>query len=415
MDDGQPSTVRRDGRGSLIARVALGAASILLMVLIAEVVLRAVYPVGQMSYRRDPSLLFALRPNSARLFVHHPDDGGSRLISRVNSQGFRGPELQENPSKRIAVYGDSFIQGEFSTYPSTFPAQLQQLLSDSCPGVEVVNAGVRSYGPDQSYIRMEQDFEMLDPDLIVFSVYAGNDYGDLIRKKLFRMTPSGECERRHPALSPIADEEFDETFLDSTAIAGLFRAAKRGFKLRIRAMRGFVRSFSFDGLMERLQAEFEDFERDDIVHAKIFDACHDVDIATAPALPAPQYKRQLMRGIMSKLSVFSREHDVEILVIVIPAYEDMMATFFPDVSPEEAAGLTQAPLYDARRVTEWTVRAAADAGLPVVNLWDAFELKGPRDLYLLYNRHWNDRGQALAGRVVAKTIEGCDSVSVEAR
>src|SRR6185295_4536691 len=68
--------------------------------------------------------------------------------------------------------------------------------------VETVNAGVVGYGPDQACLRMEAELSRLRPDLVVVAVLAENDYGDLVRNRLFELGPRGELVRRHVVLAP---------------------------------------------------------------------------------------------------------------------------------------------------------------------------------------------------------------------
>ena len=72
-------------------------------------------------------------------------------------------------------------------------------------------------------------------DLVVFAVYSGNDYGDPIRNKLFRIGADGRLERRHPTIAPALREEFEQRPIETLGLAGLLRAAKRAVKLRLRA------------------------------------------------------------------------------------------------------------------------------------------------------------------------------------
>src|SRR6185436_5789593 len=69
-------------------------------------------------------------------------------------------------------------------------------------GVEVINAGVTAYGPDQACLRIEDEVARLDPDLVVLAVFADNDFGDLARDKIFRLDGDGRLRENHPRLSP---------------------------------------------------------------------------------------------------------------------------------------------------------------------------------------------------------------------
>ena len=100
---------------------------------------------------------------------------------------FRGDELAATNMTRIVVYGDSNVQAVFSTDANTFPEQLESLVSlELGRPVEVVNAGVIGYGPDHYLLRMTADLPLLQPDLVVITIFADNDLGDLLRHRLSR-------------------------------------------------------------------------------------------------------------------------------------------------------------------------------------------------------------------------------------
>ena len=70
----------------------------------------------------------------------------------------------------------------------TFVRDVARDLSSSLKkNVETINAGVIGYGPDQELLRMRRDVPRLSPDVLVEAVFADNDYGDLMRDKLFKV------------------------------------------------------------------------------------------------------------------------------------------------------------------------------------------------------------------------------------
>ena len=67
---------------------------------------------------------------------------------------------------------------QYSTDAETFTTQIQEQLSHRLGRpIDVVNAGVTSYGPDQVSLKMEDELPWLEPDLVIVAIYAGNDYG----------------------------------------------------------------------------------------------------------------------------------------------------------------------------------------------------------------------------------------------
>jgi lysophospholipase L1-like esterase len=382
------AAARRGGAASPL----LALASLTLSLGLAELLLRGFYPVGRLPYRIAPELLFELAPGTSRAFLHHPQDGGGFVVSRVNSVGLRGPELRERTGRRVVVYGDSFVHAEYSPHAETFAHQLELQLGDA---VEVVNAGVRAYGPDQALLHFARTREPLAPDAVVFAVYAGNDFGDLIRNKLFRPDRRGGLRRNRPSLDPGLLAIFHQNPLERLALAGLYRVAKRGLKLR-RGAQPVAARFEASALLERCRRELESYRADDIARADVFEDHYDADLALEPDGEAAAEKRRLMRGVLARLA--QQAGELPVLVLAIPAALDLAPGLGGLAIPSQ-----RWPDYDPRRLTRSVVEAARAAGLPVIDLWDDFQ-PDAHELYYARNRHWNARGQALAARRVAAEL-----------
>src|SRR5207249_1510326 len=99
---------------------------------------------------------------------------------RTNSLGLRGGELPPVPpgGLRVLVLGDSVVAGFEVDESKTFSAVLQDRLGAQLGvPVQVVNAGVRGYGTDQSYLYYRDQGRALHPDLVLF-VASYNDRED---------------------------------------------------------------------------------------------------------------------------------------------------------------------------------------------------------------------------------------------
>jgi lysophospholipase L1-like esterase len=98
---------------------------------------------------------------------------------RINSLGFRGPELDvPKPAStiRIAFLGSSTTySAEVSDNESTWPHLVAKALQTHWPGVKVdyVNAGVPGYGVAHSLRNLQYRVAPLDPDIIV--IYEGHN------------------------------------------------------------------------------------------------------------------------------------------------------------------------------------------------------------------------------------------------
>lgn len=164
----------RAGAGSLGAAIAFG---------IAELGLRLA-GIGMPSlYAPDHYCGSTLRSST---FGVWNNEGHSDV--RVNSTGFRGPEITTEKAEgvfRIAVLGDSFVEALQVEENATLPFQIQQLLN-SANGIptrnyEVINCGVSGYGTAQELLMLRHHVLHLKPDAVLLAVYPENDIRNNLR------------------------------------------------------------------------------------------------------------------------------------------------------------------------------------------------------------------------------------------
>jgi GDSL-like Lipase/Acylhydrolase family len=135
-------------------------------------------------FERDPLVGHVHRPNAA-MTIKRPDHPAGTIEMRTNNLGLRS-DHDTAPVKppgryRILVLGDSHTEG-YCFNRETYPAILEALLRKRFPerDIEVLNAGVAYYSPQQDYLHAMQLLS-LRPDLIVVGLYAGNDLLDQVR------------------------------------------------------------------------------------------------------------------------------------------------------------------------------------------------------------------------------------------
>lgn len=115
----------------------------------------------------DPELLFRVKPKSR---------------SDINTLGYREREVSTEKSRpRILVYGDSFIMANNILQGESIPARMDAALD----AYEVLNFGISGYGPDQLLLRAEKEVSLIQPDILILSIFAGNDLADLLANELF--------------------------------------------------------------------------------------------------------------------------------------------------------------------------------------------------------------------------------------
>jgi lysophospholipase L1-like esterase len=123
------------------------------------------------------------RPNVER-FIPLADHDGGGYVFRTNGFGLRRDDHVEIPKPpgvfRVLVLGDSQVEG-YVDNDEHYPHHLEQLLREQRgrdARVEVLNAGTGGYGPLGYYHWLRTRGRALDPDLVIVTVYLGNDLMD---------------------------------------------------------------------------------------------------------------------------------------------------------------------------------------------------------------------------------------------
>ena len=175
--------------------------------------LRAIGPGDETAHVLDHELIYKPGASKRLRFVRFPEHGGDIIETRFDEHGFRAGtgDPQDRNAFRVFVYGDSFIQGSYSRVENTFAGQLKEQLSrNSKRPVSVINAGADGYGPDQILLRLKHELPVYQPDLVVLSLFADNDIGDLIRNKLFRLDGDGNLQRHAFVISDELLDHYQE-------------------------------------------------------------------------------------------------------------------------------------------------------------------------------------------------------------
>jgi hypothetical protein len=384
-------------------RFALLIATLVLMLVIGEVVLRFWLPLGAIAYRIDEEHLHEYVPGSRKLFIQNAANGGAWISVRINEDGFRGEPLEPRGSKtRIVVYGDSFVAAEFTRLEDTYVAQLgDQLEMALGHPVETINAGVPAYGPDQIAKRMPGQLAELEPDAVVLGVTAANDFGDLIRNKLYAVDAAGALQDRSFRIGDKLRASLTPRRQSELGWLRLARALRRGLPQRWKLLGGSrpeIHRPDAYGLLARCQ--MDDFRNHDDVVRNLFNDQYDADMSLLPDLPTADHKRQMMLAVLGRIAEATRSVGVPLLVVVIPPAIDMK---------EDHLGLeviwAQFPDYKRGRLTESVVRAASAHYMEVLDLYPVFGRNDADSLYFdVGNDHWNAKGQRLAAEVTATRL-----------
>lgn len=367
--------------------------------------------VGPPAYRYDDEVIVSLEPDASKIFIRSVD-GGPRFIPwSTNSHGFRGPELSDSPDPRVMVYGDSNVHACFSTQEETFTGQLQRLLRETMgPDAEVINAGMIGYGPDQNLIRLEAQVDRYAPDAVVFHVFTENDFGDIVRNRLFELDAGGNLVRTGHPITPDArmpaswwsrpsGELFSNSMISIFASAfaqGLARSREPHPELE-HDPEGFR-----DKALRQHEAEFAVYRAGGPRRYSMFSDHYEADIAFAPDRESARTKRALLAAVLARASQVARERALPFLVVIQPTSRDLTTNL-----PNHHLALQGIAGYDRRRLDAWVVAICKEAGVDFINLFDVFEATGrPNDLYLpTPDPHWNEAGQRVAAQAAAEWVQ----------
>lgn len=128
----------------------------------------------------DPELEFSFEPGyEGRMTL----SGEYDVPFRINARGLRDDHeyAAGHPgTTRILLVGDSFVFGVGVELKDTLGKQLERALNEAhlSQPVEVVAAGVPSYGIDAYALLIERWVPRLHPDLVIVALYPGNDLLD---------------------------------------------------------------------------------------------------------------------------------------------------------------------------------------------------------------------------------------------
>lgn len=135
----------------------------------------------------DPELEFSFQPGyEGRMTLAGEYD----VPFRINGQGLRDDHefAEAHADTRVLLVGDSFVFGVGVELADTLGEQLEAALNDAVAApdapaapartVEVVAAGVPSYGLDAYAVLVERWMPRLRPDLVVVALHPGNDLLD---------------------------------------------------------------------------------------------------------------------------------------------------------------------------------------------------------------------------------------------
>ena len=182
-----------------VAKLSLLGFSLLFSVGVGEVALRLMGYQAIFEVYSKPSILW--QHDETRGWSHEPSTEARYIGPRpwpiefdslveINSDGLRGPEIEAVPEDgvRILLLGDSMVAGFEVEHEETFAVQMERMLSEALPfPVQVINAGVRGYGTDQSYLYYRERGRKFEPDIVLMWLSANDLVNDVTIHRMRRI------------------------------------------------------------------------------------------------------------------------------------------------------------------------------------------------------------------------------------
>lgn len=392
-----------------LGNLALVLVATLVPLAVLELGLRVAGTVPPSMYEADSTLIYRPVPGGRKNFVHNPVNGGATIRVAINSEGYRGPLLRtDGKAKRIAVYGDSFIAGEFADDSLTFVRMLERTLSATAP-TEVVNAGVTGYGPDQEYLRMQRELPTLKPDVVVMAIFADNDLGDLVRDRLFRLRPDSTLEAHrvtlHPTLARTLTSQAHPTGWRRLHLVRWIERKRNRVTESLPTTRPRVNepTFSIAGYsawaMFNAERQFGDTRAHPDTVLDLLGDSYDIDVSATPDSPSARYKVALMDRLLGAIQDDMTKRGLPFVLVIIPSPIDACEGYEIRVDP------ARYPQYDRRRISGTIDSLAARHGIRQLDLWTSFRAGNACDLYYRGgDLHWKANGQLLAARLLADSL-----------
>ena len=176
-------SARRSGAGPRcrwFRRLSLAVGAMILAIGLIELSLRGVAHASERPRGMDFHPEFGWRPIPG--VEKRGSEWGVDEPAVMNSQGFREDEIpfaKPDGVRRIVALGDSFTFGQGVDADERFT----DLLEQEFDRLEVVNLGVCGYGTDQEVRVFEEVGVRYEPDLVLLTVFLGNDLDDIRHRR----------------------------------------------------------------------------------------------------------------------------------------------------------------------------------------------------------------------------------------
>lgn len=202
---------------SVLQKIILLSASLVVAFLLAELILRFFVPVraiGPSFTSYDSVYGKRLKKNFWGMRIT-PE---FTMLFSTNSLGFRGPEPEFFPEQPILFLGDSFTMGYGVNDGDEFPELVRKKMMqrDGRAAAPVINAGMGDNGQGWWLKFLRREGKIYKPLHVVLQISA-NDFEDNVKESLFKLSDTGELKELQ--IPPVSLSRSVQNLID--AIPGL--------------------------------------------------------------------------------------------------------------------------------------------------------------------------------------------------
>lgn len=327
------------------------------------------------------------------------NDGIKSFIS-INSKGLRGPEQdysKPSQTKRVLILGDSMAAGFEVSESETVRARLESMLSKT-GNWQVINAGTRGYGTDQSFLFLIEEGFRYQPDLIVY-IFADNDLennvtihvkGKQYGKSYFILDQTGNLHRSGTPV-PFSFALEDKTTMSRPSAQEYFDCLERPDTITTVPLAGQKTRQSFEP-MSRIKAFLFD-------HSLVYQFVR-IQLKQTPAVQDFLFRLGLSRSASTpprpKAMLHAEWEIFEKLLMKMEDYSNSIDAKFAVL--EVVNGFkTSKPAVELQKIVH-------EHSIPLIRSYEPFVLaaKSRGKLRWKDSVHWTARGHELAASLIYK-------------
>lgn len=148
--------------------------SLLMVEVVARIFVHPNYSKMEYQYQIDELLIYRHKPN----FKGEWKTDEFIEVTELNSKGYRNPE-NSSDKKKVVFLGDSMVFGHGVNFEQTFAHLTATEMKDH----ELINAAVKGYGTDQSYLLFQEIMKNEKVSKIYLGIHLNDLYDNFVKRR----------------------------------------------------------------------------------------------------------------------------------------------------------------------------------------------------------------------------------------